>query len=301
MTRILVMGATGLMGYALFRAWNAQTDCEVLGTYWSQPRPGFIPLDIRDHAAVRAVVERCKPNVIALVSSNPAVDYCEEHQEETRALNVEASLAVVHLTREAGATLIFFSSDYVFDGLREPYAEDDPPYPLNEYGRQKLEVERAIIASLPDFLIIRVTGLYGWEFKGKNFVAQLIRATKAGRPARLPTDQVYNPTYAENAAAVIKELVAQGCRGVFHVVGRDRVSRYEFGLAAAEVFGLDRSLLVPTVEKELHRVAPRPLRSGLRTEKVGRLISTPLWGIREGLGHMKQTEEAWARQTVSSP
>ncbi len=304
MPRILVMGASGLLGRALVAAWESRpgsTDCTVWGTFFSQPGAGLLPLDIRDAAAAAALVRDVRPDVIALPASNPGVDYCEQHPEETRAINVEGSLNICRLAKAVGSVLVFFSSDYVFDGTAEPYAETDPPRPLNEYGWQKVEVERAILASLSDFLIIRVSGLYGWESKGKNFVLQAIRASKAGQPIRAASDQFYHPTYAENAAAVVRELVARGARGIFHVVGRDRVSRYEFGQVVAEVFGLDRALLVPTPMSVLSPTTPRPLRTGLLTEKVRRLASTPLWGIREGLGHMKQTEGTWGRQPMPAP
>ena len=300
MARILVMGATGLMGHALFAAWKGQAGCEILGTYHTQPRPGLAPLDICNPSAAKAMVDEFKPRAIVLLAAIPGVDYCEQHPEETRALNVEGSLNIVRLARETGATLIFFSSDYVFDGVEQPYAEDTTPRPLNEYGRQKATVERAILASLTDFLIVRVTALYGWELKGKNFVAQVIRAIEADRPMPLPTDQFYQPTYVENAAAVIQELVTRDVRGIVHVAGCDHVSRYTFGLVIAEVFGLDRALIVPALLKDLSPVTPRPHRTGLLTDKVRTLVPTPLWGIREGLGHMKQTAEAWSRQASAS-
>jgi dTDP-4-dehydrorhamnose reductase len=101
---------------------------------------------------------------------------------------------------------VFFSNEYVFDGAAGPYAEDAPTNPPNVYGRHKLEAERLIAATLQDYLIVRVCGVYGFERQGKNFVMALLARERRGEPMNVPSDQWGTPTYGDNLAAAVKEL-----------------------------------------------------------------------------------------------
>lgn len=296
--KVLVIGATGLVGNALLRQWSQRVEFEMAGTYVQQAAPGLVHLDIRDRGNVHRLIGEVGPDVVALSASNPFVDYCELHSEETRAVNVRGSRNVVESCKREGVKLVFFSSDYVFDGEGEPYSEEAPPRPMNEYGRQKVEIEFAIQESLDDFLIVRLSGVFGWEARMKNFVCQLIRTLESGGPMRLAEDQVYNPTYAINMADVLGDLLLKGERGIFHLVGLDRTTRFEFGLAVAETFGLDTSLLVPARLSELGSQTPRPLRTGLLTEKARQRSHCSLWSIRESLDHMRHTRSPVARTLI---
>jgi dTDP-4-dehydrorhamnose reductase len=160
---------------------------------------------------------------------------------------------------------------------------------MNEYGRQKVEVESAIQGSCDNFLIARLSGVFGWEAGMKNFVCQLIRTLESGRPMRLAADQVYNPTYVVNMVDVLANLLLKGERGIFHLVGADRTTRLEFGREVAEAFGLATSLLIPASLAELGSPTPRPLRTGLLPDKALRCSGLRLWGIHESLAHMRST------------
>ena len=124
---------------------------------------------------------------------------------------MDGTLALARAAAEIGATFVFLSSEYVFDGLEGPYDETRRTRPLNEYGRQKQEVERLLPAVTGgDFMIARVSCLYGHERSGKNFVHQLWSALSEGREFRAPSDQIGTPTAVANAAEVIRELVLRG-------------------------------------------------------------------------------------------
>ena len=290
---VFVIGATGLVGDALLRALRRRQIPVAAATYHCHPSEDYRQLDIQDKAAVRAAIKELKPAVVALPAANPFVDYCQTHPAETRRVNVDGSLNVLAACAEIGARMVFFSSDYVFDGRRQSYGEDDPPSPLNEYGRQKAEVEAAVLSQKSGHVIIRTSGAYGWQWEPKNFVLQVLSRLKAGQSMKVACDIRYNPTSAENLAEISVDLAQTGAEGLFHVVGAERIIRYDFAKRVAHFFGLDESLLLPVPNSEFLSHTPRPKESALKTGKVQAAVKTPLMGIETGLSHMKAQHDEW--------
>jgi dTDP-4-dehydrorhamnose reductase len=198
---------------------------------------------------------------------------------------------VVQAVNEINAKIIFFSSDYVFDGVQGPYSEDDPAHPISEYGNQKLIGEHYIAFHSKNYLIIRTTVVYGWETQGKNFVQRLIKSLRDGERIRVPVDQIGNPTFAPNLAEAVIELATGGETGICNIVGSTLVSRYEFAVTIAKAFDLDPLLIVPVSTEELGQVAQRPLSAGLRVDKAQKILRTSLLGYLEGLRIMAVTGE----------
>jgi dTDP-4-dehydrorhamnose reductase len=271
----LVIGASGLVGGALLEAL-AEADIDAVGTYAGHARSGLRPLDVRDAAAVGALVDGTQAQVIYVPASLTNVDYCETHPEESHAINVAGVRSIV----ATGRRVVYFSSDYVFAGDKGPYRETDPVHPLCVYGEHKLQAEQAIPAN---GLILRTTVVYGPEWQGKNFIYRLCTTLRAGQRLRVPDDQIGSPTYAPNLARAAVALERAGCPGIYHVAGPQRVSRYELALAAAEIFGLDRRLIDPISTPELHQAARRPLDAGMISDKAAAKLPFPLLGYREGL------------------
>jgi dTDP-4-dehydrorhamnose reductase len=297
----MVIGGTGLVGNALIRAWAAR-GVEVSGaTYHCHASGGFLQLDMQDEARVRELLERHRPAVVAVPAANPYVDYCELHPEETRKVNVDGTLNVARACRDAGARMIFYSSDYVYDGAKGVYTEEDAPCPMNEYGRQKAEAERGVLAADPRNLVIRTSGAYGWQWEPKNFVLQIRNRLSAGETMRVADDLRYNPTYVENLAEITAELVAAGASGIFHVVGAEEIVRFEFASRAARAFGLDAGLLQPISSAQLGSPTPRPKSSSLRTDKVRAAVSVHPIGVDEGLRRMLAQERAWREYAKTLP
>jgi dTDP-4-dehydrorhamnose reductase len=282
----LVIGASGLVGSHLVEALRGDGE-EVVGTSLEHPSAGSVALDVRDGAAVRRCVEACRPDIIYLPASLTHVDYCETHTEESFATNVDG---VRHVAAAAGslrARIVYFSSDYVFAGNAGPYSEADPVGPLSVYGKHKVLAERALPE---DSLVVRTTVVYGRERQGKNFVCRLRELLAAGQEVRVPEDQMGNPTYAPNLARAAAALARAGARGIYHVAGPDRASRYQFALEVARAFALKSEYLRPVTSSELRQPAPRPLSAGMKVTKAQAELSFPLLGIREGLIALRDEE-----------
>jgi dTDP-4-dehydrorhamnose reductase len=279
----LIIGGSGFVGTALRGVFGA----EAVGTYCNHRLEGLRHLDIRDAGAVTALLGELRPELILHPAAQPHVDWCEDHVEESEAINVSGTRNVAQAAHAIGARYAYFSTDYLFNGDAGPYREDAEPDPLNVYGRHKLEAERCIKDLLEDYLIVRVCNVFGFEPAGKNFVMALIARGRSGEAMNVPSDQWGNPTYADNLAAAVKELAESQQRGTFHVVGPESMDRVRFARLACDIFGLDPSFLRPQTTLELGQRARRPLRGGLDNRKAQAILKTRLLTPAEGLQRMK--------------
>jgi dTDP-4-dehydrorhamnose reductase len=281
--KALVIGASGLVGGALLRALAAARH-DAVGTYRARPAPGLRQLDVADASAARGLIAELRPDVVFLTAALTAVDYCEDHEDEARRINVDGPRAVGQAASAAGARVVYYSTEYVFDGVAGPYSEDDPISPQGAYARSKADGEWAVRQTNLDHLILRTTVVFGWDRASKNFAMQVWERLSAGQRMRVPCDQVGNPTLVEFLAETSVDLVAGGVSGqTVNVVGLDRVPRTEFAVRLARRLGLDESLIDPIATPELHQRAPRPLNAGLKTDKLARLVGRSPLGLDEAL------------------
>jgi len=294
---VLVTGAAGLMGAHLLEAFGKLGP--VAGTALTQSGGALERLDLRAPDAARRLVDRLSPAAVVCAAAIPSVERCELEPGETRDVNVAGTLALADAARDAEATFVFLSSEYVFDGTDGPYAEYDQVNPINEYGRQKVAVESALAERQGgDFIVARVSCVYGHEAKRKNFVYQLWSALREGHVLRVPGDQIGTPTAAANAAQVIAELWSADERGIFNVVGADRVLRSDFGVIVAEELALDPGLVHAIPTEQLGLAAPRPKGAGLLNDRATAAATTPLLGIRDGVRQMLAQAPIEASQEV---
>jgi dTDP-4-dehydrorhamnose reductase len=288
--RALVIGASGQVGGALLEALRARGH-EAVGTHAHHPAEGLAPLDITDRAAVERVVSETRPDWVLCPAGLTHVDYCEEHPAEAFAINRDGALHAAQAAGRAGAGFVFYSTEYVFDGERGPYAEEDEARPLSVYGRSKWEGERAVLADIARAVVVRTTVVYGPDRQEKNFVYQLIRNCRSGQAMRIPADQVSSPTYNVDLALASVELCERDLRGVFHLAGAGVLDRFAFALLACEVFALDPSRLTPVATATLGQKAARPLKGGLTIAKARATLATPLRSPEAGLRAMRAALE----------
>jgi dTDP-4-dehydrorhamnose reductase len=279
MRRALVIGASGQVGRHVAGALGAR-GWDVSGTYASRPSPGLRRLDVLDDDAVRACLDEVAPEVCVLSSAMTNVERCENEPERAEVANARAPGVVAAACKRAGARLLQLSTEYVFDGTAGPYREEDPPSPVSVYGRTKLEGESRVVAEDPANLAVRTTVVFSHDPGGTNFVMQLLARLGRGERMRVPRDQVSSPTYAPDLAAAIAELCDPGAASrlsglpaaqIVNVAGPEVLDRHTFAVRAARALGLDPGLLDAVDTAALGQKAPRPLRAGLRVERLRRL------------------------------
>jgi dTDP-4-dehydrorhamnose reductase len=284
--RALVIGASGQVGAALLCALRVRGH-DAVGTWAHHAYPGLVPLDLADGAALERLLADGRPDWVLCPAALSHVDYCEEHPDEAFAVNVHAPLAAARAAARAGSGFVYYSSDYVFDGVGGPFVEEQAPRPLGVYGRSKAAGERAVLGALDRALVVRTSVVYGPERQEKNFVYQLIRACRGGAGFRPAVDQRASPSYNEDVATATVECCEREERGIWHLAGADTLDRMAFARLVCRVFELDGSRLAPATTAELGQKAARPLDGGLDVGKARRLLKTPLRGAEDGLRAMK--------------
>jgi dTDP-4-dehydrorhamnose reductase len=189
---------------------------------------------------------------------------------------------------KVGAKLLFISTDYVFDGAKGSYGEDDQPNPVNYYGFTKLEAERIVEGTL-NFLIVRTSVLYGWHPNKLNFATRVLKALSEHQTLRIAKDHVNSPTLSDNLATAIYRAIEQDSRGILHMAGSESISRFDFARRIAQEFKLDERLLFPVEMQELDWVARRPRDSSLRVGKAEKKLGIEFFGVGRGLEEMARS------------
>lgn len=282
----LIIAASGLVGRSLMDRLS-KSGAAPVGTYANRPSAGLRHLDITDASQLADCITALRPQTIYLTSALTHVDYCEDHEEVARRINVLGPRRVAEEARRTGAKLVFYSTEYIFDGADGPYDEDAAPNPLSVYGRTKLEAENVIRGILEDALILRTTVVFGWDQQSINFAMQIYDRVQKGLEMTIPADQLSSPTWAGYLADVSVRLMESGVSGVVNVVGRDTVSRTEFARSLVKLFGGKPERVIPVSTASLRQKAARPLRGGLRTEKLRDLLGQVPLSLEESLARLK--------------
>ena len=290
-----VIGANGLVGGAVAKNLS-QRGIVWRGTCRARARAGLYPVDITDRAQLEKFFGEVKPAaVFQCANLAGGVDYCESNPEVAERFHLGATKELVRLCAAFAAVFVFISTDYVFDGTKGPYREDDGPHPLNVYGRLKLDSERWIASNLPVHLIIRTANVHGWdpETVTPNYLMGLCRALADGKIVNAPSYLWGNPTYVGDLACALVELVTLGASGTFHVVGPSLVNRFEWARKASAVFGFDPSRIREVKDPPLYMV-PRPLKSWLDTSAFSARCQTVLHDMEAALQLMRRDMERHA-------
>jgi len=289
MKRILIIGASGLLGSTLMKMGEKRY--EMFGTYNTHKIEGnnFFQLDVTNREDTFNLIKNLKPDLVIDTHALHNVDYCELHPEEAWKINVEGTKNVSEACKVFSCKYVFISTDYVFDGLKTtPYSEKDKPRPVNYYGKTKLIAEHVIQTLLSDYLILRTAVLFGVGGLGKiPYAIWLIEKLKMGEEVRAVIDQYNNPTLVDNLSEIIFALFEKDKVGLFHVTGKTNLNRYEFSVMIAEKFGLDKNLIKPITTPELNQIAKRPFKVNLSTSKVEKATGLKTLTIEEALEVLK--------------
>ncbi|MFP6899969.1 MAG: SDR family oxidoreductase [Opitutales bacterium] len=262
MKKILVTGASGLLGRAIRGAFEAIPDWSVIGLAKNRVRDGLFFLDLLDPRSVREFLFRKRPHVVIHAAAERKPDICEHEPDYTKALNVTATSTLCAAAREVGAWTLFTSTDYVFDGTNPPYRPEDQPNPLNSYGESKLAGEQAVLSADPENAVLRIPILYGGvESLEESAVTAVASLLLDPSPMRVDHWAVRRPTHVGDVAAACMEMTklrAEGksCSGVWHFSGDEAMTKYDMAMAMAKILDRDASHLFP--EDKAPHGAPRP-------------------------------------------
>lgn len=265
--KLLVTGARGQLAGAII---DANADQEVRACSREA-------LDIADFDAVMAQMRADRPDVIINCAAYTNVDGAEDEADKALTANAFAVRVLARAAQEAGATLVHYSTDFVFDGkTARPYVEEDIPNPQSAYGQSKLLGEWFALEA-PRAFVLRVESLFGGA-NAKSSIDRIAQAIAEGREAKVFSDRVVSPSYVVDVAAATRALVARGEPGLYHCVGTGHATWYEVGLEIARVMGKEREArLQPVSVADVSLRAQRPQFAALANDKLSRVVPLPAW------------------------
>lgn len=285
--KTLVTGASGFLGAKLMSVLDREH--EVVGTYMTKEKRDCIYLDVTNGDHVYATINNLKPDITIHTAAISAPDLCESDREKAWKLNVEGTRNIASACKRSDSKLVYISTDYVFDGGKGDYTEDDEPRPLNYYGLTKLKGEKIIRSELANHLIIRVPIFYGFndEEDRPSFVTRIISKLRSDEEVYVDDDQIRYPVWIDDIALVINELIKRDARGTYHFNSKEPITKYQWALKIADIYGLPREKIYKTTEPQ--GGAKRPHNSKLNTLKIEELgIKIKPVRIEEGLIKMKK-------------
>ena len=295
--KAVVIGGSGQIGGWLLHSLSKHGH-EAIGTYCTVAYPGLVHVDGADLAGSAAWLRSQGPEVVFFPAGFTWVDGCERDPAKARGANLDQPLNLARVAADLGSRFVYYSTDYVFDGVDGPYSESAPTNPLSVYGQAKLEAEEQLRDVLGDSLLVaRTSWVFGPERQGKNFAYQLVKTLRSGKPLTVPSDQVSSPSYGPDVAEASVRLVEAGRSGIYHVVGPEVISRPEFARAIAESFGLDADRIESRTTAELGQGAPRPLNGGLLSDRLTSELPDVMRSLADSLADFRQSAssgDGWA-------
>ncbi len=295
--KLLVTGASGLFGSKLADL-AVRRGYEVF-SFFSQHKPAFgfpVNVSVADRARVLSEFDRVRPDVVVHAASMTDVDRCELDKPLAWRVNVEGTEHVASAAKACGAFLLYVSTDYVFDGEKGCYSESDLPSPISYYAYSKLKAEEHVRGILGEgsFCVARPSVISGANpAAGKvNFGLWLLEKLRKRERAKVFVDQWNSPTLNSSLAEMTLEACERRLTGVWHLSGATRISRFDFAVELARVFGLDSSVFEASALREMRFLAKRPRDSSLNTSKAEKALRSKPLAVDVALMRLRGEVEA---------
>lgn len=256
--KILVTGVRGQLGYDVVQEGESR-GLEMFGTDVDN-------MDITDAGQVKRVIEEYKPDAVIHCAAYTAVDAAEDNQELCRKINVDGTRNIAEVCKDMDIPMMYFSTDYIFDGQGENFwKEDDPKKPLNVYGQTKYEGELAVQELAEKYFILRISWVFG--VNGNNFIKTMLRVGPQRGEVGVVADQIGSPTYTYDLAKLVIDMIQTDKYGAYHVTNEGICSWYEFACEIFKQAGLGVKVN-PLTTAEYPAKAARPFNSRMSKDKL---------------------------------
>jgi dTDP-4-dehydrorhamnose reductase len=292
---ILITGASGLLGANLLSLAHEQGR-EAVGLYHRHPLHlagvKLLAMDLTDPAEAKRIFQELLPSQVMHCAAATDVDWCEAHPHEANRLNAAVPAAIADITSRIGAQFLYISTDSVFDGERGNYAETDIPTPVNVYAKTKLQGEREVLRRNPSAAIARVN-LYGWNAQNKDSLAEwILKQLTIGKLVPGFSDVIFCPILVNDLAGILLAMLDQTLTGIYHVVGSEPITKYEFARRVASTFGYDAEQIAPARLSEATLKAPRPRNTSLNIAKIYSALGRSMPNVEAGLLRFRVLKES---------
>ncbi|MCJ7445750.1 MAG: SDR family oxidoreductase [Methanotrichaceae archaeon] len=283
--RIFVTGGSGLLGSKLAEIALEKGHQVFSGYNHNLSEKGLpIKFDLAIETSIRKSMNQSSPEIVFHTAALTDVDRCQVDQDLACQINVRGTKILAETTKEAGAFMVYISTDYVFDGKIGMYREEDPTSPVNHYGYTKLMGEQHADCEA------RTCVIYGSRpASGKvNFALWILERLRKEEKINIVADQYVSPTLNTNLAHMLLDVAERRLEGIWHLAGSTRISRYDFACQLADVFGLDKNLLVPSKMANMSWMAQRPRDSSMDVSKASRGLKEKPYDLNRSLKIVKE-------------
>ena len=271
--KLLVTGVRGQLGHDVVK------ECEKRGI--TAIGVDIEEMDITDAAACEKVIKEAKVDAVIHCAAYTAVDAAEDNIELCRKINAEGTENIVKVCRELNIKMMYFSTDYVFNGKGDrPWKTDDERSPLNVYGQTKYEGELAVENSLEKYFILRIAWVFG--VNGKNFIKTMLRLGKEKGAVSVVNDQIGSPTYTADLAVLVVDMIQTDRYGIYHVTNEGVCSWYEFACQIFKEAKMDVKV-TPVSSEAFPAKAKRPSNSRMDKSKLTQNGFSPLPSWQDAL------------------
>lgn len=283
--KILGTGLTGLVGSRITELLKDKYQFENISR--------SVGVDIENKKDVLNKIRDSDAQVVLHLAGKADVDGCEKDKilgrdGEAWKINVDGTRNVAEACQATNKKLIYISTDFVFDGTKDIYLEDDIPNPVNWYAQTKYEGEKIIQDLKTPWMIIRIAYPYRANFVKLDFLRAILNRLKKGETVAAITDHIFTPTFLDDVALALGTLIERNSQGIFHVVGSQTLTPYEAANLIAEEFGLDKSKISKTTRAEFfNNRAQRPFQLALKNDRINKL-GVRMRTFEEGLREIKR-------------
>ncbi len=290
--KLFITGISGLLGLNL--ALQVRDRFQISGCYNHHPvildGVEIVRLDLTSLDDLEESLRKIQPDVIVHTAGLTNVEECESNPEAAFQLNVEATQHVAKIASALSCRLVHISTDHLFDGTTALKTESDVPSPLNVYAKTKWEAEQIVSNTCPEALIIR-TNFFGWGTHIRvSFSDWILLALDQGRELTMFSDVFVTPILIKDLVDTMIDLIMYDAKGIFHVAGGERLSKYDFANQLAVVFDYPKEKIRDISVEDFPFRAKRPKDMSLSSEKVERYIRVRMPTAEEGLNKLKGLE-----------
>ena len=274
--RVLITGSNGLLGQKLVDVCFLDAEIDFLATARGENRHpkknemNYKSMDITNKLEMEEVLEGFQPTVVIHTAAMTQVDDCEFKKEECVALNIDAVNFLSQKSTEMGFRLVHVSTDFIFDGTKKMYKEEDEPNPLSYYGWSKLEAEKKVQEHANDYAILRTVLVYGQvaDMSRSNIILWAYNTLKDKKEAKVVDDQYRTPTLAEDLAQGCILAAKSNHQGIYNIAGNDFIGIYDLVEKIADMYGFGMEKISKVSSETLNQTAKRPPITGLDIEKA---------------------------------
>ena len=270
---ILITGCSGQLGYRLYH--DLSNHFNVIDTY-KKHEDNNKKLDLTKREDFKHIFSVYNPDVIINCAALTDVDYCEQNKTHCHSVNVEGLKKIISFS-DIKTRIIHISTDYVFDGEKGMYDENHLTYPLNYYGKCKLESENLLIGSNKKHIIFRGSMLF--DNRSRNFFTWVLNSLRKDKTIRVASDMFSTPTWIPSFSNVIMKSIYLNLSGLFHYGTDESISRLAFSRLIAEKFNLNNDLIIPTKTDDINFIAKRPKNTSLLSDKISELVDVEVDNI----------------------